>query len=308
MSFGLHKVAMVALLMGSAILLFSCKEEEQVVEESLDTIKTESGENITMVMSENGRRSYLFTAPLLEGYTLGRDPYREFRKGISITTYQNDSLTIENTNLVANYAIYYEKRKLWEARGDVVVIKDGGNRRLETQQLFWNSVTKRIYSNVDTKLISYKCDENGVPVVNEWGEHIIDEIQGEGFESDEEMNEPRFRRWTSRMYVDAKNLQEEDDAKATEPAAEEEKESDTQLVKVPKTEPAPTTKNSPPAPKKAPGKSPKMNARAPKTGNPFVEQNSSSEADGAQAMQRRKVGAAQSAQPAQKAKSPQKAK
>ena len=182
---------MVALLLGSAILLFSCKSKDGEGEESLDAVKTEESENLTIVMSENGRKSYIFTTPLLEGYTLGRDPYREFRKGISITTYKDDSLTTINSVLVANYAIYYEKRRLWEAKGDVVVTKHDGTR-LYTQQLFWNSITKRIYSNVDTKLVS-----------------DTDEIIGEGFESDEEMNEPRFRRWKGSMQVDAEQLREE---------------------------------------------------------------------------------------------------
>ena len=194
MSFGLHRVGMVALLlMGSAILLFSCKSKQNATEESLDAIKTEESENLTIIMSENGRKSYLFKTPLLEGYTLGRDPYREFRKGISITTYQDDSLTTVNAVLVANYAIYYENRKLWEAKGDVVITKHDGTR-LYTQQLFWNSITKRIYSNVDTKLVT-----------------DTDEVVGEGFESDEDMNEPRFRRWKGKVQVDAEQLREQDE-------------------------------------------------------------------------------------------------
>ncbi len=182
-------MAMVALLvLGSAIVLFSCKTKSAATEESLDAIKTEESENLTIIMSENGRKSYLFSTPLLEGYMLGRDPYREFRKGISITTYQDDSLTTVNSVLVANYAIYYENRKLWEAKGDVVITKHDGTR-LYTQQIFWNSITKRIYSNVDTRLVT-----------------DTDEVIGEGFESDEEMNEPRFRRWKGKMQVDTEQL------------------------------------------------------------------------------------------------------
>ena len=202
---------MVALLiMGSAILLFSCKSKQNTAEESLDAIKTEQSENLTIIMSENGRKSYLFKTPLLEGYTLGRDPYREFRKGIAITTYQDDSLTTVNAVLVANYAIYYENRKLWEAKGDVVITKHDGTR-LYTQQLFWNSITKRIYSNVDTKLVTE-----------------TDEVVGEGFESDEDMNEPRFRRWKGRMQVDTEQLRNDakgdDDEKDDKAKSEEKKE------------------------------------------------------------------------------------
>ena len=203
--------------MGSAILLFSCQSTRVESEESLDAVKTEESEDLTIIMSENGRKSYLFKTPLLEGYTLGRDPYREVRKGISITTFQDDSLTTVNVVLVANYAIYYENRKLWEAKGDVVITKHDGTR-LYTQQLFWNSMTKRIYSNVDTKLVT-----------------DTDEVIGEGFESDEEMNEPRFRRWKGKMQVDTeqirKDMKEEDEAAEAEVQKEPEVNAEGVLLK-----------------------------------------------------------------------------
>lgn len=161
-------------------------------EEPLEMIKTEESENLSIVVSENGRRSYRFTAPLLEGYTLGRDPYREFRKGVNIITYQDDSLSTVNATLEANYAIYYENRKLWEAKGNVRVTKADGTK-LYTQQLFWNSITKRIYSNVDTKV-----------------ETDTDTFIGEGFESDEELNELRFRRLKGKMLVDTNELINDD--------------------------------------------------------------------------------------------------
>ena len=227
---GRHIAPIIALLiLGSAILLSACKQSDKKGEESLDRVRTEESENLTIIMSENGRKSYLFRTPLLEGYMLGGDPYREFRKGISITTYQDDSLTTENAVLVANYAIYYEKRKLWEAKGDVVITKYDGTR-LYTQQLFWNSVTKRIYSNVDTRLVT-----------------DTDELIGEGFESDEEMNEPRFRRWKGKMQVNANDLKNnESDNNEAEKAekAEVKKTSEKPKVEQPK-DSKPTPKATP---------------------------------------------------------------
>lgn len=202
----LKKYAAVALLSaGSAILLYSCAKNETTDEEPLETIKTEESENLTIVVSENGRKSYRFKTPLLEGYTLGRDPYREFRKGIDIITYQDDSMTTVNATLVANYAIYYENRKLWEAKGNVVVTKADGTK-LYTQQLFWNSVTKRIYSNVDTKVVT-----------------DTDTFIGEGFESDEELKDLHFRRFKSKMRVETAMQSEGGDSTtvATRPAAAE---------------------------------------------------------------------------------------
>ncbi len=204
---------------GSAILLSSCKEQSTGDDEPLEMIKTEESEHLTIIESENGRKSYRFTTPLLEGYTLGRDPYREFRKGIDITTYKDDSLTTVNATLRANYAIYYENRKLWEVKGNVVVTKSDGTR-LYTQQLFWNSITKRIYSNVDTKVVTE-----------------TDTFIGEGFESDEELNDLHFRRFKSKMRVDTAMAAEGGDSTAVAEKPE-------------RTEPAKTEKPAEPAPRK----------------------------------------------------------
>ena len=112
---------------GSAILLFSCADKDAGrASASEETMMTEYSEDLSVVMSQNGRRSYHFVTPLLEGYSLAREPYREFRKGVKITTYQNDSLTTVDAVLTANYAIYYENRELWEAKGNVVVEKSDG--------------------------------------------------------------------------------------------------------------------------------------------------------------------------------------
>ena len=93
---------------GSAILLFSCADKDAGrASASEETMMTEYSEDLSVVMSQNGRRSYHFVTPLLEGYSLAREPYREFRKGVKITTYQNDSLTTVDAVLTANYAIYY---------------------------------------------------------------------------------------------------------------------------------------------------------------------------------------------------------
>lgn len=168
---------------------------------------TEYSENLSIVMSRNGQRSYYFETPLLEGYTMGAEPYREFRKGIKITTYQDDSLARVDMVLTANYAIYYEQRELWETRGDVVGTKSDG-KRLYTQQLFWNARTKKIYSNVDTKLVQ----GNNVSV-------------GESFEADEDLQDWRFRYQKSRVEVEVNAAQRDSTAAATpaptfaEPAA-----------------------------------------------------------------------------------------
>ena len=176
-------------LAGSAILLFSCgRGEDAAAESGGESLMTEYSEDLSIVSSQNGRRAYHFVTPLLEGYTLAREPYREFPKGVKITTYKNDSLTSVDAVLTANYAIYYINRELWEAKGNVVVEKSDG-KTLYTQQLFWNARTGKVYSNVDSKIVQ----NNGRDV-----------MVGEGFESDEEFNDWRFRRMKGRMEVEMK--------------------------------------------------------------------------------------------------------
>ena len=186
---------------GSAILLFSCADKDAGrASASEETMMTEYSEDLSVVMSQNGRRSYHFVTPLLEGYSLAREPYREFRKGVKITTYQNDSLTTVDAVLTANYAIYYENRELWEAKGNVVVEKSDG-KTLYTQQLFWNARTGKIYSNVDSKIV-----QNG-------GRDVF---IGEGFESDEQFRDWRFRRMKGQMEVDATPRQPADSTERAE--------------------------------------------------------------------------------------------
>jgi LPS export ABC transporter protein LptC len=154
---------------------------------------TEHSINLTMISTENGAKAYRFQTPLMEGYKLAKDPYMEFREGIDITTYKGEGDTTEiESHLTAQYAIFYEQRKLWEVKGNVVA-KNSEGQTLYTQQLFWDQKSKRIYSNVDCKVLM--------------GE---DYWFGEGFESDEQMNDWHFRRYRGRMWVDADPNRAED--------------------------------------------------------------------------------------------------
>ena len=187
---------------GSAILLFSCKAKPAVEEQAaMEALMTEYSENMSITMSENGRKSYHFETPLIEGYSMAHDPYREFRKGIKITIY-DENTGAESATLTANYAIFYEDRKLWEAKGDVVATNSDG-RQLFTSQLFWNQATHKVYSNVDSKIVDG------------------DEVHHcEGFESDEAMKDWSYRKLKGVTYIEDSDLttSDADSTKAVEPA------------------------------------------------------------------------------------------
>ena len=176
---------MVALLtVGSAILLISCKGQQSLDQDSLDRIMTQKVDTLTILNSQNGKLKYRFETPLMERYEYARQPYMEFREGIDITTFNDSTMNVEST-LTADYAILIEPRELWEAKGNVVAVNADG-QILETQQLFWDRKTKRIYSNIDVKITISPSEV----------------IVGQGFESDEEFKDWEIRRFTGRLEVD----------------------------------------------------------------------------------------------------------
>ena len=200
-------------------MLFSCSNNTQATHYDYETLMTESSENRTITMMENGMRSYSFVTPLMEGYSLATNPYQEFRRGIDMTTYTQDSLNLLDATITANYAIYYENQKLWEAKGNVVIIKNNrdkgdttvkGHTEIYTQQLFWNATTKKIYSNVDTKILQPD------------GWHF-----GVGFDADEDLKNIHFRKYSSEMEFDMSQPTPEEleaeNKKREEEAAEAEK-------------------------------------------------------------------------------------
>ena len=70
-----------------------------------------------------------FTAPLVEGYSLAKEPYQEFRKGVDIVTYQKDSTGAVDATLTANYAIHYgESENYGKPKGNVVSEKNPTDR------------------------------------------------------------------------------------------------------------------------------------------------------------------------------------
>lgn len=189
------------LILGSAASLSSCRDRH-AESYNPETLVTQRSDTLTMIVSKNGIRESRFTAPLMENYELAREPYMVYRKGIYVETYKPGTEEIEST-IIADYAIRYEGREVWEARGNVVATGHD-DRTLYTEQLFWNQKTGRIYSNVESTVVQ--------------GDDVF---VGEGFESDEKFEHWTFRNYTGRLAVDvspneggAAPGEDEDDADA----------------------------------------------------------------------------------------------
>ncbi len=143
---------------------------------------TMTSENLTINDYVGGILSYTITTPQLERYEMVDTPYMYFPRGLDIKKFK-DSTDIVINSLIADEAHYNEITKIWEANGNVIG-RDSIGKTLYTEQLFWDERKHEIYSHVETKIV------NG------------DEVTvGVGFESDDQMNEIRFKQIKGRMLL-----------------------------------------------------------------------------------------------------------
>jgi LPS export ABC transporter protein LptC len=127
-------------------MLFACKNEMQEIKslDFSDTLPDLSARDIEMIFSESALVQVKLVSPRLISIE-SQDPYREFPEGFVVYFY--DSLMNVKSFIKADYGIDREKQKLMEARYNVVVENLETNERLNTEELFWDQSTEKIYTN-----------------------------------------------------------------------------------------------------------------------------------------------------------------
>ena len=161
------------LLLSSFLLACENDIEEVNLISSKKKIPSESGSNVLIVYSDSARVKMKLNAAQLDHYD-GENAYVEFPKGVNVFFY-NDQNKLES-NLKANYAIRYEKTNMMEAKNDVVVINNKGER-LNTEHLFWDEKKEQIYSDVFVKITTK-----------------TEIIMGEGLESNQDFSRYKFKK------------------------------------------------------------------------------------------------------------------
>lgn len=130
----------------------SCSNDIETINALNNEIKLpdQSGFNIEITYTDSGKIQGKIYAPEVNKFDRGEEPYVEFPKGMKVIFY--DSLERPTSYVKANYAIYYEKKQLWEARNQVVVENQVNHDKLETEQMFWDQKAEKIYSDKFTRL------------------------------------------------------------------------------------------------------------------------------------------------------------
>jgi len=149
-----------------ALILGSCENDLAKVK-SLKTDEHSPTEVLTdavVLYSDSALVKARLAAPKMEHY-VGKESYVELTEGINLVFYnQYGEIT---SHLTANYAINFEQEGRLEAKGDVVLINEIGEK-LNTEYLIWNQRTEQIYSEEFVKITT--ADEI---------------IMGDGFESNQ---------------------------------------------------------------------------------------------------------------------------
>lgn len=100
------------------------------------------GENVELYNSENDRVKSKIVAELVYEFENGD---MEFPKGVYVEMY-NEFGRLAST-LRANHAKYFKEEKHWRGQGKVEVKNVERNEQLNTEELFWNPVTKKIFTS-----------------------------------------------------------------------------------------------------------------------------------------------------------------
>lgn len=130
-----------------AVLLSACgKEKNELIDMGVDYeyVPTMRTTDVETVISDSGLIRYRITAPLWLVFDEAEDPRWNFPKGLHMLKY--DSQMQEDASFDCDSAKYLSERKLWRFDSRVKAVNVAGDR-FDTEQLFWDSRDKKVYTD-----------------------------------------------------------------------------------------------------------------------------------------------------------------
>jgi LPS export ABC transporter protein LptC len=149
----------------------SCENDIQKVNElaTQNDSAIMKAKTIEMVRSVKGIVNLRMNAPELKQFE--SEPGKtliEFPSGVNMIFYDSTGSVI--STMKANYSIYFEQKGIWEARYNVEVVNQKGEK-LNTEYLVWNQKEEKITSDQFVKMTT----QDGI-------------FYGDGFVSDQNLN------------------------------------------------------------------------------------------------------------------------
>ena len=143
-------LAVIAAMLFTAMLP-SCKNDVQTVLslDVVDTLPEMTARDIEIYYSERGKVQIKLVSPYLVNET-EEEPLLIFPDGFTVYFYDS-TMNIQST-ITADYGISHEKKKIMEARHNVVVENIQKGEKLNTEELFWDRNKQEIYSTKFVRL------------------------------------------------------------------------------------------------------------------------------------------------------------
>lgn len=132
------------------VLLSGCENDLEKVNlvTGKDVLPVESSSGLTILYSDSGKVKVKISA--LEMNRFATDsPYTELPKGVKVEFF-DQNLKVSST-LTSNHAIRKDREFITEARGDVIVVNEKGEK-LNTELLIWDERTSKIFSSEFVKI------------------------------------------------------------------------------------------------------------------------------------------------------------
>jgi LPS export ABC transporter protein LptC len=162
-------------------VLSACQNDTKEIDEVTKKeaiFPTEHGKMVEILYTDSGLVKVRLTAPVMNHYTYNvKEHYTEMPKGLFIEFFNEHSEI--KTMLKANYGIRYEDTKKTEVKYKVQVTNVNGEI-LNTEQLFWDEATRKIYTKEFVKITTKKevLTGNGLEANEDFTEWEIQNITG----------------------------------------------------------------------------------------------------------------------------------
>ena len=178
----------ITIVLGAIVMLLlfsSCGGKKKELGEAIterDSLPSMATLGVVTYISDSGVTRYRMEAEEWLMYDRKRPSYWAFEKGVYLE--QFDSLFNVDASIKADTAYFYDKQKLWKLMGNVN-IKNRKGERFNTELLYWNQATEKVYSDRFIRI--------------EQPDRII---TGYGFDSNQQMTIYQIRNMGGIFYVD----------------------------------------------------------------------------------------------------------
>lgn len=129
------------------VLFPACSGKKKQLADAIvdgDSLPTMRTVGVSSLISDSGVIRYKIVAEEWLVFDKTNPPRWAFEKGIFLEKF--DEQMVVDAKIKADTAYYYDKQKLWDLRGNVM-IRNLKGEKFDTEQLFWNQSTEKVYSD-----------------------------------------------------------------------------------------------------------------------------------------------------------------